>query len=113
MPKLPTTLMNESVTVSRLSGSAVNDRGLSTATWVNIETQPARVIAMGGAIETESDSRIERNQQFKMILPASSTANIKDKIIYDSINYNVRNVKTIKDRFGNDFYKELLVDSGY
>lgn len=113
MPKVPTALLNDTISIQSLSGSSVDDRGLSTATWGSGTSVEAKVIELGGSIETEADGRIERNQELKVIVPASTTITMSDRVVYDSSNYNVRNVKSIKDRFGNDFYKELRLDSGY
>ena len=107
MPKVPTALLNDTISIQSLSGSSVDDRGLSTATWGSGTSVEAKVIELGGSIETEADGRIERNQELSNS-SASTTITMSDRVVYDSSNYNVRNVKSIKDRFGNDFYKELL-----
>jgi len=113
MPKVPTSLLNETISLQSLSGSSVDDRGLSTATWGSGTSIQAKIIEQGGAIETETEGRTERNSELKVIVPASTTVTMSDRIVFDSTNYNIRNVKSIKDRFGNDFYKELRIDSGY
>ena len=113
MPKVPTSLLNETISLQSLSGSSVDDRGLSTATWGSGTSIQAKIIEMGGAIETEAEGRTEVNEELKVIVPASTTVSMSDKLVYNSANYNIRNIKSIKDRFGNDFYKELRIDSGY
>ena len=113
MPKVPTSLLNETISLQSLSGSSVDDRGLSTATWGSGTSIQAKIIELGGAIENEAEGRTEVNQELKVIVPASTTVSMSDKLVYDSANYNIRNIKSIKDRFGNDFYKELRIDSGY
>ena len=57
MPTLPTSLLNESVTIQSLSGSSVDDRGLSTSTWANSATDvPCRLV-----FNSESEQRDGRN----------------------------------------------------
>jgi len=113
MPKVPTSLLNDTISIQSLSGSAVDDRGLSTSSFGSATSIQAKVIEMGGFIETETEGRVEINEQFKVIVPASTSISMSDRLVYNSTNYNVRNIKSIKDRFGNDFYKELRIDSGY
>lgn len=113
MPKVPTSLLNDTISIQSLSGTAVDDRGLSTSSFGSATNIQAKVIEMGGSIETETEGRIEINEQFKVIIPSSTSISMSDRLVYNSTNYNVRNIKSIKDRFGNDFYKELRIDSGY
>ncbi len=113
MPKVPTALLNDTIQIQSLTGSSVDDRGLSTATFGSGTSVEAKVMEMGGFIETETEGRTEINEQLKVIVPSSTTIAMSDKLVYNSTNYNVRNIKSIKDRFGNEFYKELRIDSGY
>jgi len=113
MPKVPTALLNDTIQIQSLTGSSVDDRGLSTATFGSGTSVEAKVIEMGGAIETETEGRTEVNELLKVIIPSSTTISMSDKLVYNSTNYNVRNIKSVKDRFGNEFYKELRIDSGY
>jgi len=114
MPKLPTSLLNESVTIQSLSGSSVDDRGLSTSTWSNSVTNvEARVMDAGGISEVDSENRTEQNVQFRIYVPSGTTVSMNDRVSYDSKYYNIKNIRNIKDRFGNTFYKELVMDSGY
>tara|TARA_B100000282_G_scaffold292431_1_gene266155 strand:+ start:1456 stop:1851 length:396 start_codon:yes stop_codon:yes gene_type:complete len=113
MPKVPTSLLNETISIQSLSGSAVDDRGLSTASYGSGTSVQARVIELGGFIETEDEGRTEVNEEFKVIVPASTSVSMADRVILNSTNYNIRNIKSVKDRFGNEFYKELRIDSGY
>ena len=113
MPKVPTALLNDTIQIQSLTGSSVDDRGLSTATFGSGTSVEAKVIEMGGAIETETEGRTEVNELLKVIIPSSTTISMSDKLVYNSTNYNVRNIKSVKDRFGNEFYKELRIDSGF
>lgn len=113
MPKVPTALLNDTISIQTLSGSDVDDRGLSTSSYGSGTNIEAKVIEIGGSIETETDGRIERNEELKIIIPSSSTVTMSDRLVFNSQNYNIRNIKSIKDRFGNEFYKELRVDSGF
>ncbi len=113
MPKVPTALLNDTISIQTLSGSDVDDRGLSTSSYGSGTNIEAKVIEIGGSIETETDGRIERNEELKIIIPSSSTVTMSDRLVFNSQNYNIRNIKSIRDRFGNEFYKELRVDSGF
>lgn len=114
MPKLPTSLLNESVTIQSLSGSSVDDRGLSTSTWSDASTNvQARIMDSGGVSEVDADGRTEQNVEFRIYVPANTTVSMDDRVSYNSLYYNIKNIKNIKDRFGNTFYKELTMDSGY
>jgi head-tail adaptor len=114
MPKLPTSLLNESVTIQSLSGSSVDDRGLSTATWSDSATNvQARIMDSGGTSEVDSENRTEQVIEFRIYIPSGTTVSMDDRVSYDSKFYNIKNIKKIKDRFGNIFYKELTMDSGY
>ena len=114
MPKLPTSLLNESVTIQSLSGSSVDDRGLSTSTWSDASTNvQARIMNSGGVSEVDADGRTEQNVEFRIYIPADTTVSMDNRVSYEGVFYNIKNIKNIKDRFGNTFYKELTMDSGY
>tara|TARA_B100001564_G_scaffold320413_1_gene298357 strand:+ start:4165 stop:4542 length:378 start_codon:yes stop_codon:yes gene_type:complete len=114
MPKLPTSLLNESITIQSLSGSSVDDRGLSTATWSDSATNvEARIMDSGGVSEVDADNRTEQVVEFRIYVPSGTTVSLDDRVSYESKFYNIKNIKNIKDRFGNTFYKELVMDSGY
>ena len=66
MPKVPTSLLNETISIQSLTGSDVDDRGLSTASFGSGTSVQAKLIELGGSIESETEGRIERND-FKNI----------------------------------------------
>ena len=73
MPKVPTALLNDTISIQTLSGSDVDDRGLSTASYGSGTNVEAKVIELGGSIETIqfvllSMGRIYKNQ-FLNIVP--------------------------------------------
>jgi|TARA_Y100000114_G_scaffold88539_1_gene81971 SPP1 family predicted phage head-tail adaptor len=114
MPKLSTSLLNESVTIQTLSGSSVDDRGLSTSTYSDSATNvQARIMDSGGVSEVDADGRTEQVVEFRIYVHANTTVSMDDRVSYDGRFYNIKNIKNIKDRFGNVFYKELIMDSGY
>ncbi len=54
MPKISTSLLNESVTIQRLTGSSVDDRGLSTATFDETTNGQARIIRNNSVTKTKT-----------------------------------------------------------
>mgnify|MGYP003110778222 CR=1 FL=1 len=114
MPKLSTSLLNESVTIQTLSGASVDDRGLSTSTYSDSATNvQARIMDSGGVSELETDGRTEQVVELRIYIHANTTVSMDDRVSYDGRFYNIKNIRNIKDRFGNVFYKELVMDSGY
>ena len=113
MPRISTALLNESVTIQSLSGSSVDDRGLSTASFGSGTSVNARIVYTGSVTESDAESREETNEQIKIIVPPTTSVTVANRLVYDSNSYNIRDIKSVKDRFGNTFYKELLCESGY
>jgi len=115
MPILSTALLNETLTIQSLSGSDVDDRGLSSASYADSQTnvQCKVVRSDKGFSEDEVDSRTELNKEFHFLVSKDVTVNEQDRISYDGNYYNIRNVVNVKDRFGQVFYKKLYADSGY
>ncbi len=115
MPNITTSLLNESVTIQRLSGSSVDDRGLSTSTWSNSSSGvQARIIRNNNVSEARSDFRISNNTEFAVIVQGNVDVTVKDRLEIESGEYyEIESVNNVKDRFGNTFYKELRIQSGY
>ena len=115
MPKITTSLLNESVNIQRLGGSSVDDRGLSTATWSDSSTAvQARIIRNNSVSEARNDFRISNNTEFAVIVQGGVDVTVKDRLEIGSGNYyEIESVNDVKDRFGNTFYKELRIQSGY
>ena len=114
MPKVPTSLLNETISIQSLTGSDVDDRGLSTSTYSDSATNvQARIMDSGGVSEVDADGRTEQVVEFRIYVHANTTVSMDDRVSYDGRFYNIKNIKNIKDRFGNVFYKELIMDSGY
>lgn len=113
MPKIPTSVLNESITIQRLSGSSVDDRGLSTATFADNETSVQCRIEHRTGEEINVDGRQEVNDVFLITIRPEIDITTQDRIVWDSEYYDVKVIKNIKDRFGNVFYKEIEVFKGF
>ena len=113
MPKIPTSVLNESITIQRLSGSSVDDRGLSTATFSDNETSVQCRIVHENGNETDSEGRLEVNDIFLVTVRPEIDITTQDRIVWDSQYYDVKIIKNIKDRFGNIFYKEIEMHKGF
>ena len=113
MPNITTSLLNESVTIQRLSGSSVDDRGLSTATFADVSTTQARVIRENAVSESRGNSRVSNNAEFAVIVQGDVDVTVKDRIKIGSDYYEIESVNPTKDRFGNTFYQEIRMQSGF
>lgn len=113
MPNITTSLLNESVTIQRLSGSSVDDRGLSTATFADTSTLQARVVRNNSVSESRNNSRVSNNAEFAVIVQGDADVTVKDRIKIGSDYYEIESVNETKDRFGNVFYKEIRMQSGF
>tara|TARA_B100000900_G_scaffold415879_1_gene447668 strand:- start:3672 stop:4013 length:342 start_codon:yes stop_codon:yes gene_type:complete len=113
MPKIPTSVLNESVTIQRLSGSSVDDRGLSTATFSDNSTSVQCRITHQSGQETLADGRIEINDIFLMTVSPDVDITTQDRVVWETRFYDVKVIKDIKDRFGNIFYKEVEMFAGF
>ena len=113
MPKIPTSVLNESITIQSLSGSSVDDRGLSTATFSNSATSVQCRIEHTRGQELAIDGRLEENDVFIVTMGPDETITPQDRIEWQNNYYDVKVIKNIKDRFGNVFYKEVEMQAGY
>lgn len=113
MPNITTSLLNESVTIQRLSGSSVDDRGLSTATFADVSTTQARLIRENSVSESRGNSRVSNNTEFAVIVQGDVDVTVKDRIKIGSDYYEIESVNPTKDRFGNTFYQEIRMQSGF
>lgn len=113
MPKIPTSVLNESITIQTLSGSSVDDRGLSTATFADSATSVQCRIEHVRGQEDEVDSRTEINDAFIVVVGPDVSVTAKDRVVWDNEYYNIRVIKNVKDRFGNIFYKEIEMEKGF
>jgi hypothetical protein len=115
MPILSTALLNETIAIQSLSGSDIDDRGNSSASYADSETnvQCKVVRSDKGFTEQDSEGREEINKEFHFLVSKSVTVTEQDRVVYDSKYYNIRNIVNVRDRFGNVFYKKIFADSGY
>ena len=113
MPKIPTSVLNESITIQTLSGSSVDDRGLSTATFSDSATSVQCRIEHTRGQELTTDGRTEENDIFIVTMGPDESITPQDRIEWQNNYYDVKVVKNIKDRFGNVFYKEIEMQAGY
>lgn len=113
MPKIPTSVLNETITIQSLSGSSVDDRGLSTATFSDSATSVQCRIEHVRGQELNSEGRTEENDVFIVVVGPDVAITPQDRIEWDSDYYDVKVIKNVKDRFGNVFYKEVEMQAGY
>tara|TARA_Y100000356_G_C11133110_1_gene221183 strand:- start:100 stop:447 length:348 start_codon:yes stop_codon:yes gene_type:complete len=115
MPILSTALLNESIDIQSLSGSGIDDRGNSSATFSNSATSvQCKVVRKDkGSTEVDTEGREEFNKEIHFIVPKDTTVTRADRVTYDSEYYNIRNVYNVRDRFGATMFKKIVADSGY
>ena len=115
MPILSTALLNESIDIQSLSGSGIDDRGNSSATFSNSDTSvQCKVVRKDkGSTEVDTEGREEFNKEIHFIVPKDTTVTRADRVTYDSEYYNIRNVYNVRDRFGATMFKKIVADSGY
>jgi len=115
MPILSTALLNESINIQSLSGSGVDDRGNSSATFSNSATSvQCKVVRKDkGTTELDVDGREEFNKEIQFIVPKDTTVSRTDRVTYESDSYNIRNVYNVRDRFGATMFKKIVAESGY
>ncbi len=113
MPNISTSLLNESVTIQRLSGSSVDDRGLSTAAFADSATVQAKVIRNNSVSETRTGFAVSNNTEFAIIVQGNVDVTVKDRLKIGTEFFEIESVNDTKDRFGNTFYKELRIQSGF
>ncbi len=115
MPSITTALLNESIDIERLSGStSLDDRGNEVTAWSSSSSSVQARIIHTKEFTEDDDMNIEANLlRLRVMVPATTDVDVKDRVSYDSKKWNVKGVKTVKDRFGNTFYKQIIMESGY
>jgi len=114
VPKITTSLLNESIDIERLSGSQYDDRGLSTATWsTSTSNVQARIVRNNNISESRDNSRVSDNKEFSVIVQGGVDVTTKDRLKIDGAYYEIESVNKVKDRFGNIFYQDIRIQSGY
>ena len=115
MPQLTTAFMNESIDIERLTGSeTLDDRGnVSTSFSASSTSVQARIVVRENESENVEDGLDQDLRKLRVIVPSGTDVTVRDRVSYDSIKWNIRGVKNVKDRFGNTFYKQLMLESGY
>tara|TARA_Y100000004_G_scaffold196867_1_gene268488 strand:+ start:867 stop:1211 length:345 start_codon:yes stop_codon:yes gene_type:complete len=114
MPQLTTALLNETIDIERLSGSTIDDRGNSSVSWaVSSSSVQARITDLRDRTESEDDFLEQNIVRLRCVVPANTDVTVRDRVSYDSVKYNIKGIKNYRDRFGNTFYKQLVIESGY
>tara|TARA_B100001939_G_scaffold259630_1_gene226672 strand:+ start:3833 stop:4180 length:348 start_codon:yes stop_codon:yes gene_type:complete len=115
MPKLTTALLNESIDIERYSSTqSLDDRGNINHTWSsNATSVQARVTEARDQSETQDEFLQANTRRVRVIIPSTTDVTVRDRVSYDSIKWDIKGVKNVKDRFGNSFYKQLILESGY
>jgi len=115
MPKLTTALLNDSIDIERYSSTdTLDDRGNISQDFSSSSTSvQARIVSAKDRTEREDDFLSSDQKRLRITIPSDTDVTVRDRVIYDSITWNIRGVEQVKDRFGNIFYKQLIVESGY
>ena len=114
MPQLTTALLNELITIEGLSGSGVDDRGLSNETWsASASNVQARVVDSSNITETQNDGIISNVERKTVVIPAGTSVSVRNRVKIGTDYYNIIKVEDVKDRSGNVFYKRITISSGF
>tara|TARA_R100000231_G_scaffold136386_2_gene111630 strand:+ start:3910 stop:4257 length:348 start_codon:yes stop_codon:yes gene_type:complete len=115
MPKLTSALLNESIDIERYSStSSLDDRGNLNNTWSsNATSVQARITEARDQSETQREFLEANRRRVRAIIPSSTDVTVRDRVVYESVKWDIVGVKNVKDRFGNSFYKQLILESGY
>ena len=115
MPKLTTALLNESIDIERYSSTnTLDDRGnLSQEFTTSSTSVQARISFAKDSTEDVNEGLEENIIKLRCTVPADTDVTVRDRVSYDSKKWNIKGVKTYKDRFGNIFSKQLILESGY
>lgn len=115
MPKLTTALLNESIDIERYSSTdSLDDRGNITQEFTANSTSVQARIVFAKDLTEELSEGLEQNLiKLRCTVPADTDVTTRDRVAYDSKKWNIRGVENVRDRFGNIFYKQLILESGY
>lgn len=115
MPKLTTALLNESIDIERYSSTdSLDDRGNISQEFSSSSSSVQARISFAKDTSEELSEGLEQNLiKLRCTVPADTDVTVRDRVSYDSKKWNIKGVETVKDRFGNAFYKQLILESGY
>lgn len=115
MPKLTTALLNESIDIERYSSTdSLDDRGNISQEFSSSSSSVQARISFAKDTSEELSEGLEQNLiKLRCTVPADTDVTVRDRVSYDSKKWNIKGVETVKDRFGNVFYKQLILESGY
>lgn len=115
MPKLTTALLNESIDIERYSSTdSLDDRGnISQEFSSNSTSVQARISFAKDSTENNRDGLESNIIKLRCTVPADTDVTVRDRVVYDSTTWNIKGVESVRDRFGNIFYKQLILESGY
>jgi len=115
MPKLTTALLNESIDIERYSSTnTLDDRGNLNQEFSSSSTSVQARITFAKENTEDRNEELEENLvKLRCTVPADTDVTIRDRVSYDSRKWNIKGVEVVKDRFGNVFYKKLILESGY
>lgn len=98
-------VLNQTIDIQKTSGSSVDDRGNSTATWSTTASSVKTYIR-----EVRDDEDNTRNinlERYLAVVEPSTSVDEFDRIIWDSKYYNVTSVRLIRDFDGTNHHKRI------
>lgn len=115
MPKLTTALLNESIDIERYSSTdSLDDRGNISQEFTSSSTSvQARISSARDMTEDRNEELDENIIRLRCTVPSDTDVTVRDRVSYDSRSWNIKGVESVRDRFGNVFYKQLILESGY
>lgn len=106
--RFPRRLLIDSVNVQRTSGASVDERGIESNTWTDVETNvPCRFTFL-----SETENRDGRNTviiNYNLVMPGDTDVKASDRIYESSTGkyYEIESVSESRRMDGNTYYKSL------
>lgn len=98
-------VLNQKIAVQKLSGSSVDDRGNSTATWSTTTDDISTYIRE--VDDMEDTTRNTNIVKYLAIVDPEVDIDEFDRILYDTKYYEVRSVRLVRDFNGLNHHKRI------
>ena len=115
MPKITTALLNQTIDIQRYSSTdTLDDRGNIVQEFTNSSTSVQARVSQSRDVTESTDEGLQENLiRLRVTVPPDTDVTTRDRVSFDSSTYDIKGVESIRDRFGNVFYKQLILESGF
>lgn len=101
-------VLKQTIDIQKTSGSGVDDRGNSTATWSTTSTSVKTYIRE--VRDNENRSRNFNIEKYLAIVEPDTSVDEFDRIIWDEKYYDVTSVRLVRDFNGSNHHKRIEME---